>query len=484
MLTCLLPFDSGPAAVGAVAEARRDAAALQRAYRARELSPCEVVDAALARIAACDPRLNPFVLVDGEAARRQARAAERRWLAGAPCGPLDGVPVTIKDMNDVHGWPTRAGSRLTSSMPVRSDASPVARLRAAGAVFLGKTTTPEFGWAGVTESPLTGSTRNPWDPACTAGGSSGGAAVAAALDLGLLHLGGDGGGSIRIPAAFCGVFGIKPSFARVPRYPQHSPLRLTQAGPLTRSVADAALMLDVIAAPDRRDWMALPHDSLAPCSGQLDGGIDGWRIAYAAEFAGGSADTAVRTRVEAALETLADLGADIIPIADPLGPLGELFTRYWQAAQAYAQHHRSRDERRLMDAGLVALLEAGEQYSFVDFAELMRARLAVGERLTALLAEHDLLATPSLPLAAFPAGGQVPPARAFATWIDWAHYSYPFNLGGQPAASCPCGFTAAGLPVGLQLVGPMYADGAVLRAARAFERAAPFALPAPPLVAR
>ena len=484
MVTCLFSFVSAPASACAMPEARRGTVALLRAYRARELSPCEVVDAALARIAACGPRLNAFVMVDEEAARRQARASERRWQAGAPCGPLDGVPVSIKDMNDVHGWPTRAGSRLTPTVPASSDASPVARLRAAGAVFLGKTTTPEFGWAGVTESPLTGSTRNPWDPACTAGGSSGGAAVAAALDLGLLHLGGDGGGSIRIPAAFCGVFGIKPSFARVPRYPQHSPLRLTQAGPLTRSVADAALMLDVIAAPDRRDWMALPRESLAPCGARLDGGIDGWRIAYAAEFAGGSADAPVRARVDAALETLADLGADVIPIADPVGPLGELFTRYWQAAQAYAQHHRSRDERVQMDAGLVALLEAGEKFSFVDFAELMRARIAVGERLTALLADYDLLATPTLPLAAFPAGDQVPPGCGLATWIDWAHYSYPFNLGGQPAASCPCGFTAAGLPVGLQLVGPMYADGAVLRAARAFERAAPFAMPAPPLVSR
>jgi len=484
MVGCLSSPVSGRAAARAVTEARRDAAAVVRAYRARELSPCEVVDAALARIAACDPRLNAFVLIDEAAARRQARASERRWLAGAPCGPLDGVPVTIKDMNDTHGWPTRAGSRLTPATPATRDASPVARLREAGAVFLGKTTTPEFGWAGVTESPLTGSTRNPWDPTRTAGGSSGGAAVAAALDLGLLHLGGDGGGSIRIPAAFCGVFGIKPSFARVPRYPQHSPLRLTQAGPLARSVADCALMLEVISAADTRDWMALPRGALEPCGDRLERGIDGWRIAYAPQFAGGAAHAEVRARVDAALETLAGLGADIVPVPDPLGPLGELFTRYWQAAQAYAQHHRSHAERARMDAGLVALLEAGEDFSFVDFAGLMRARIGVGERLTALLADYDLLATPSLPLAAFPAGGQVPPASGLATWIDWAHFSYPFNLGGQPAASCPCGFTAAGLPVGLQLVGPMYADGAVLRAARAYERAAPVAMPAAPLVAR
>ncbi|MEQ8660572.1 MAG: amidase family protein, partial [Gammaproteobacteria bacterium] len=239
-------------------EPPRDVATLLRAYRARTRSPYEVIAAALARIDACAAHLNAFVLVDADTALAQARAAERRWLAGRPVGPLDGVPVTIKDMNDVCGWPTRAGSRVTPATPATDDASPVARLREAGAVFLGKTTTPEFGWAGVTESPLSGSTRNPWDPARTAGGSSGGAAVAAALALGLLHLGGDGGGSIRIPAAFCGVFGFKPSFARVPRFPQHSPLRLTQAGPLTRSVADAAAMLDVIARPDRRDWMALP----------------------------------------------------------------------------------------------------------------------------------------------------------------------------------------------------------------------------------
>ncbi|MEQ8232932.1 MAG: amidase, partial [Gammaproteobacteria bacterium] len=453
---------------------RHDVATLLRAYRARALSPCEVVDAALARIDACLPRLNAFVLVDHDSARTQARASARRWLTGRPCGPLDGVPVTIKDMNDVQGWPTRAGSRLTPAAPAAADASPVARLREAGAVFLGKTTAPEFGWTGVTESPLTGSTRNPWDPTRTAGGSSGGAAVAAALDLGTLHLGGDGGGSIRIPAAFCGVFGFKPSFARVPRYPQHSPLRLTQAGPLTASVADACAMLAVITRPDRRDWMALPDPATGAHACELRAAQDvrGRRVAYAPGFAGGAPEAGVRARVDAAAGVFASLGAVVETIDDPLGSTVTLFTRYWEAAQAYAQHHRSRAERAAMDAGLVAMLEAGEHLAFTDFAELMRARIVVGERLTALFTRYDLLLTPTLPLTAFTAGDGVPPGSGLRSWIDWACYCHPFNLGGHPAASCPCGFAADGLPVGVQVAGPMYADAAVLRACAAFEQAA------------
>lgn len=449
---------------------------LVAAYRQGQRSPVAVIEAALARIEAAG-HLNAFSLLDAEGALAAAQASARRWRAGSPAGCLDGVPVTIKDMNAVAGWPTRNGSLVASTEPEAADTPPVARLREQGAIFLGKTTTPEYGWQAVTDSPLTGITRNPWDATLTPGGSSGGAAVAAALDLGSLHLGGDGGGSIRIPAALSGVFGIKPSFGRVPRYPQHSPLRLTQAGPLTRTVDDAALMLAVIATPDPRDWMALP-----PETGDYfeAGGIAGWRIAWAPELGGAEPEPPVLAGVEAAVAVLAELGADVRRIEDPIGPRAELFKRYWRAAQAAAQGHRTPAERARMDPGLVALIEAGERMSYPDFAAAMRERIRLGETLSALLNDHDLLVTPSLPVAAFPAGQGVPEPTRMDSWIDWVPYSYPFNLSGQPAASCPCGFTGAGLPVGLQIVGPLYGDARVLRACRAFEAAQPFTMPVGP----
>lgn len=455
------------------------AAELLDHYRRRQLSPVEVADAVLARIAACDRQVNAFVLVDADAARSAAQASERRWRSGAPRGRLDGIPVTIKDMNDVRGWPTRRGSRVTGHAPATSDSVPVARLREHGAVLVGKTTTPEFGWQGVTESPLTGITRNPWDLGRTPGGSSGGAAVAAALSLGVLHLGGDGGGSIRIPAALTGVFGIKPTFGLVGQFPQHSPLRLTQAGPLTRTVADAALMLAVIGEPDARDWMALPPGQVDD-GGAMHAGIRGWRVAYCAEFGAGKATPAVLRLVDEAAATLAGLGAEVEPIADPIGSRAALFTRYWHAAQATLQHQRSALERSQMDAGLVRMLVAGERLGFLDFAAAMRERVALGEAITALFTRYDLLLTPSLPITAFAVGQGVPDPVSMQSWIDWAPYSYPFNLSGHPAASCPCGFTADGLPVGLQIVGPMYGDAHVLGACRAFERERPFRMPEMP----
>ncbi|MDH3596510.1 MAG: amidase family protein, partial [Rhodospirillales bacterium] len=233
-------------------------------FRAGSLSPVEVTEAALARIEAHDTALNAFCLVDAEQALAEARRSEERWRIGAPKGRLDGVPASIKDLLLTKGWPTLRGSKaLDPDQPWDEDAPAVARLREHGAVLLGKTTTPEFGWKGVTDSPLTGVTRNPWDPSRTPGGSSGGAAAAVATGMGALAIGTDGGGSIRIPAGFTGIFGLKPSFGRVPAYPLSPFGTVAHLGPMTRSVADAALMLTVLAEPDPRDWYALPVDGTA-----------------------------------------------------------------------------------------------------------------------------------------------------------------------------------------------------------------------------
>src|SRR3954451_2546129 len=248
------------------------AAALVTAYRERRLSPVEVAEAALARIAARDGELNAFCLVDGERALAEAGASEARWAAGAPAGLLDGVPVAVKDILLTRGWPTLRGSKTVDPAgPWDDDAPAVAALRRHGAVLPGKTTTPEFGWKGVTDSPLTGITRNPWDHSRTAGGSSGGSSAALAAGMVPLALGTDGGGSIRIPSSFCGLPGIKPTYGRVPAWPASPYGTVAHAGPMARTVTDLALLLDVLSAPDPRDWSALPPPDRSFLVGLEDG---------------------------------------------------------------------------------------------------------------------------------------------------------------------------------------------------------------------
>src|SRR5208282_169489 len=262
------------------------AARMAALFRKRKLSPVEATKAALARIAGHNGRLNAFILVDEKGALAAARRAEGRYAKGEALSAVDGVPASIKDLLLTKGWPTLRGSKaLSPDQPWLEDAPAVARLREAGAVLLGKTTTPEFGWKGVTDSPLTGITRNPWNPKMTPGGSSGGAAVAAATGMGALHLGTDGGGSIRIPAGFCGIFGFKQSWGRVPAYPPSPFQTLAHVGAMTRTVADAAMLLTILARPDSRDVYALPHDGADYCKG-LGGGIKGLRVAFAPTLGG------------------------------------------------------------------------------------------------------------------------------------------------------------------------------------------------------
>ena len=257
----------------------RSAADIVALYRSREISPVEVLAATLDRIDRLDRIHNAFVIIDREGALNDARASEERWQRGEPNGLIDGLPVTVKDLIVVKGMPTRRGSHTTNPVPSEEDGPPVARLRRQGAVFLGKTTTSEFGWKAVTDSPLTGVTRNPWNAHLTSGGSSGGAGVAAALALGILHLGTDGGGSIRVPASFCGIFGFKPTFGVISVHPHSPALSLWHQGPLTRTVPDAALMLTVMAGPDIRDWYAGPELNI-DYRNRLSDGIRGFRIAY------------------------------------------------------------------------------------------------------------------------------------------------------------------------------------------------------------
>jgi len=445
-------------------------------YRAKTLSPVEVTAAAVERIGRLNPVYNAFVLVDPERAAADARASERRWQAGAPAGPIDGVPATVKDLVAVKGWPTRRGSRTTDPAPATEDGPPVARMRALGAVFLGKTTTCEFGWKGVTDSPLTGVTRNPWNPDLTPGGSSGGAAVAAALCMGTLHLATDGGGSIRIPAGFSGVFGFKPTFGVVSVHPHSPALTLWHQGPITRTVGDAARMLTAMAGPDVRDFYALPERPVDYGEG-LDRGVTGLRIAYSRTLGYGRVDPDVARLVDAAVAVLARLGARVEEIElasdDPITIMQPL----WSVALAVGVAPMTAAQRAMVDPPLLDLAKPGLHTSALEYRRLERQREAFARRFALLHQTYDLLVTPQLATTAFAVNHEVPPGSALTHWWEWSPFTYPFNLTQQPAAAVPCGISDAGLPGAMQIVGAKFADALVLQAARAFEMAQPFRLP-------
>jgi aspartyl-tRNA(Asn)/glutamyl-tRNA(Gln) amidotransferase subunit A len=450
---------------------------LIRRYRRREVSPVEVVRDALARIERFNPVVNAFLLVDREGALAAAAASEARWKQGTPLGLVDGVPATIKDNIWVKGWPTRRGSRTSDAAPSAADAPAVARLREQGAVILGKTALPEFGWIGVCHSPLTGITRNPWKLDRTTGGSSGGAAAAALLNLGHLHLGTDGAGSIRIPAAFTGVFGIKPSYGRVPAYPASPFGVLAHTGPLTRTVHDAALMLSVIAQPDPRDMTAWNTPSPDFRIG-LEDGVAGLRIAWSPRLGHVAAlDPAVEKAAASAAQVFADLGA-VVEAADPgLPDTKQQIKAFWGAISAVVVDGIPPERRKDLDPDFRRLAEEARRYSTADYVAAYHGRAEFAETMRRFHERFDLLLTPQMPIGAFAAGRVTPADGSFGDdWINWSPYTYPFNLTQQPAASVPCGFTTDGLPIGLQIVGPARGDHLVLRAARAFESTRPFAV--------
>ena len=442
-------------------------------YRDGSLSPVEATRATLERIAALDTTINAYCLVDGDAAMAAARASEARWRRGAPAGPLDGVPTSIKDIVLTRGWPTLRGSKtIERDRDWADDAPPVARLREHGAVLLGKTTTPEFAMKGVTDSPLTGITRNPWNPDLTPGGSSGGAGAAVAAGMCTLALGTDAGGSIRIPASLCGVFGLKPSYGRVPVWPPTPFGTFASTGPMTRSVADAATMLNVIAEPDARDWNALPYDGTDHREG-LDEGINGVRIAYSQTLGYAWVEGEVATIVDAAVEALAGRGARVERedpgFADP-APFWHVLFR---GLTRFAFKDLTEDQLAVMDPLIAEKIRAAPGVDLETYLQAERRRAELGAHMKAFHRRYDLLVSPATAVAAFPAGRATPDRGPDADATEWP-FSLPFNLTRQPAASVPCGFTADGRPVGLQIVGPPHGDALVLRAARAFETARPW----------
>src|SRR5579871_309001 len=310
---------------------------LTEGYRGGALSPVEVVRETYERIGRLEPRLNAFCyLAREEDALEQARAAERRWRTKQPLGEFDGVPLTVKDAIIAKGWPTLRGSRTVNpDQPWPEDAPAVARMREQGAIIIGKTTTPEFGWKGVTDSPLSGVTRNPWNPEMTPGGSSGGSAAAVAAGIGPVSLGTDAGGSVRIPGAFCGLVAIKATAGRVPNYPPSAVGTLGHIGPIVRTVTDAAAMLNVIAVPDGRDWLCLPRAGVDYRTG-LDGGVRGVRVAYSPTLGYAKVQPDVAARVADGVKVLADLGAHVEEVERPFDDPTDIFQIHFFAGIAHS----------------------------------------------------------------------------------------------------------------------------------------------------
>ncbi len=448
-------------------------------YRAKQLSPVEVTRAALTRIEQLQPIYNAFVVVGAEEALAAARESEQRWLRGEPKGLVDGLPTTVKDLLLCKGWPTRRGSLTVDvNQAWDEDSASVARMREHGAVFLGKTCTPEFGWKGVTDSPVTGITRNPWNPEMTPGGSSGGAAVAAALGMGVMHIATDGGGSIRIPAGFCGMFGFKPTFGLVPVHPHPPPWTLWHQGPIARTVHDAALMLTVISQPDVRDFYAAPPLGI-DFRESLEDGISGMRIAYSRMLGYAKVDAEVAALVDRGVAALEQLGAHVeaidLSLDDPISIMQPL----WSVALAMAIEPMTPQQRALAEAPMLEIAQAGFAVTALQYRAFERQRETLARRMNLLHQTYDLLVTPQLATTAFAVNHEVPPNSSLKRWWQWSPFTYPFNLTQQPAAAVPCGFADNGLPVAMQFVGGKFQDAKVLRAARAFESAYPFEAPSP-----
>ena len=456
---------------------------LAAAYRARSLTPSEVTDAVLCQIERVNPAVNAFVTVIADAARAGAEEADRRFAEGRVRGPLDGIPLGIKDLSPTAGIRTTRGSLLHEHEVPTQDAPIVARLKQAGAIILGKTNTPEFGWKSPTDNRLFGPTRNPWDLERTAAGSSGGSAAAVACGMGPLATGGDGGGSIRQPASFCGVFGIKPTLGLVPTFPPSLVGDFVSEGPLSRSVRDSAMMLDVIAGLDQRDIYSVPApdvDFVAAC----DGGIAGLRVAWSPDLGYATVDPAVREIAGRAALRFAALGAEVEEAAPGWPDPYELFHTLFYSLVGGTIDAMSPEEQAQVDPGLRRIMEAGRGVSAFDISRAQRLRNELQLTAAAFFERYDLLLTPTMTLPPFPVGIDFPPEvdGQPVTGMQWTAFTFPFNLTGSPAASVPAGWTADGLPIGLQVVGRRWEDSLVLRACAAFEAIQPWADRRPPVV--
>ncbi|MCH7726600.1 MAG: amidase [Planctomycetes bacterium] len=449
---------------------------LAEAIREKSVSPVEVMQAVLDRIERLNPTLNAFCTLTADDAIQAAKLAEGAVMKREPLGPLHGVPVSIKDNLYVKGVRTTFGSKLMEHHVADADAPVVARLRRAGAIIVGRTNTPEFGWKGVTDNQVFGITRNPWNLDLTPGGSSGGASAAVASGLGPIGIGTDGGGSLRIPASFCGLVGHKPSFGRVPHYPGISLGSLRHVGAITRTVVDSALALNVISGPDDRDPTSLPPPDVDFVV-EIERGIEGLRVAYSPDLGYAHVETEVASLCAQAARKFSETGAVVEQVdldwADPYPCWNVLF--YGSATARLGNQFAAKGH--LLDPGLHNAVAAGLQQSGTDITSALVQQYEYWQHVRRVFDNYDLLITPALAVVPFAVGqdnADWPPGQQ-PRELHWTQFTYPFNLTGQPAVSVPCGWTEASLPVGLQIVGRRFDDATVLRAARAWEKIQPWA---------
>lgn len=484
------PAAAGTAAPDASASLPSDlrgasATALVEGFARKAVSPVEALDACLAQLDVWEPHLNAFTHVATEAAHAAAQASEARWSKGAPLGPLDGVPVAVKDLIGVAGWPMRRGCAANPpEMRATEDAPVVARLRESGAVLIGKTTTPDGGCKLATESAVHGITRNPWDVSRVPGGSSGGSSAALAARIVPIAIGTDGAGSIRVPAAYCNVFGLKPAFGRVPIHPPSLFAPHAVTGPITRTVADTALAWDVCTRAEPRDPYALPPEPRSWRDGLRDG-VRGWRIAWCADFGGTlPLDPAQRTVLEAAVAGFEALGAQVERLdALPGAPLPfDAFMTFWRINYWNSVRAWPAERQALLDPAIRRAVDEARAVTTAQLMDAVNARQALAQQLQALHTRFDVVLTPVIGCGPWAVGRATPAPFDEHDWA-WTPFAWPFNLSQQPAASVPCGFTPDGLPVGLQVIGPAAGERRVLRACAAFEALEPFALRAPALPA-
>ncbi len=446
-------------------------------YARRALSPVEVLKAVMERVALYNPWVNAFAALNPRAVVA-AGESEARWMAGRPMGLLDGVPATVKDLLNLSGFPTRRGSKTTSAEPVAEDAPAVMGLKQAGAVILGKTTTTEFGWKSPGDCPLHGITRNPWNRQRTPGGSSSGAGAAGAACFGPLHIGTDAGGSIRIPAAFCGLVGVKPSFGRIPQWPLGAFANVACAGPMTRTVRDAALMMSAMARHDLRDPFCLPDEPQDWRRG-IEEGVAGLRVAVVKRLGfEPPLDADGHAALMGAAKLLEEQGA-IVEEADPnLPDTRAIFGRVWGVALARLVATTPPEKRELLDKGLQEVAEREGGMSAVDFLGAEALRIDAAHAMARFHQRYDILLTAATPTAAF-AADQPTIRPTEALWRDWAPWTFAFNLTRQPAISVPVGLDEEGMPRAVQVAAALYRDDLAFRAARALERAAELPAGAP-----
>jgi aspartyl-tRNA(Asn)/glutamyl-tRNA(Gln) amidotransferase subunit A len=437
----------------------------------RELSPVDVLHAVTERIARLNPELNAFAVMN-PGALEAARESAGRWRAGRPAGLLDGVPCTVKDLVDLAGFPTRRGSRTTSDEPVMDDAPVVVGLKAAGAIVIGKTTTTEFGWKSPGDCPLHGITRNPWNTAYSTGGSSSGAGAAGAAGFGPLHIGTDAGGSVRIPAAWCGLVGLKPTYGRIPQWPAGAFASVACAGPMTRTVRDAAVMLSAMARYDLRDPFCVPDDGRDWRAG-IEDGVSGLRVGILSNPGfDAPVDTDGIAAVERAASLLAGAGAIVEQAESDLPDTSSIFGRVWGAALARLVAGQPEQLIGLLDPGIREVAQKLGGMTAIEFMDAEAMRAAAGHAMARVHQRFDLLLCPTVPagppLADAPT---VDPVRAL--WRAWAPWTFAFNLTRQPAISVPLGLRSDGLPNSVQIAAAQYRDDLALRAARTIELAAP-----------